>query len=100
MFIEQSIRFGRTGQRVAAGAGCGSDTYPGASSITPGRVPLDSQISRDRTKSRAVTPTTLSELPPSVTISPQELFFDDVEENHRNSTHHLQPPGYATFLCP
>lgn len=89
----QSIRFGRTGQRVAAGAGCGSDTNPGAGSITPGRVPLASQMSRDRTRSRSVSPNTLSELPPSVTISPQELFFDDLEENIRNSTHHLQPPG-------
>jgi hypothetical protein len=89
----QSIRFGRTGQRVAAGAGCGSDTSPGAGSTTPGRVPLASQMSRDRTRSRSVSPNTLSELPPSVTISPQELFFDDLEENIRNSTHHLQPPG-------
>src|SRR5689334_9328671 len=91
----QTIRFGRTGQRVTAGAGCGSDTNPGAGSNgTPGRVPLASQMSRDRTRSRSVTPNTLSDLPPSVTISPQELFFDDLDENIRNSTHHLQPPGY------
>ncbi|XP_035706084.1 inactive rhomboid protein 1 isoform X2 [Folsomia candida] len=92
-WIFWSIRFGRTGQRVAAGAGCGSDTNPGAAAGTPGRVPLASQMSRDRTRSRSVSPNTLSELPPSVNISPQELFFDDLEENIRNSTHHLQPPG-------
>ncbi|ODN00733.1 Inactive rhomboid protein 1 [Orchesella cincta] len=88
-----SLRFGRTGQRVAAGAGCGSDTNPGAGSTSPGRVPLDSQMARDRTKSRSISPATLAEIPPNITISPQELFFDDLEDNHRNSAHHLQPPG-------
>lgn len=91
----QSLRFGRTGQRVAAGAGCGSDTNPGAGSTSPGRVPLDSQMSRDRTKSRSISPATLAEIPPNITISPQEMFFDDLEDNHRNSAHHLQPPGYT-----
>ena len=50
-------------------------------------------MSRNRTKSRSITPVTLSDLPPNVTISPQELFFDDLEENPRNSSHQLQPPG-------
>lgn len=32
----------------------GSDTNPGAAAGTPGRVPLASQMSRDRTRSRSV----------------------------------------------
>ena len=87
------MRFGRAGQRVAAGAGCGSDTNPGSGSTSPGRVPLDSQMARDRSKSRSISPNTLAEIPPSVTISPQEMFFDDLDDNYRNSTQHLQPPG-------